>query len=109
MSKAFFSTVFRPYYGFVYDYVGEVTDNPTHHITEKFIQAIGRHDVSTTVTEVGSYGWVIYVDKEVTVDDSDFVLMCDLTPDVYVEVPFEDPINGDDSTQINPPSQGGQQ
>jgi hypothetical protein len=88
MSKQFFNEAFHPWKGFVYNYVGTVSDNPTQHITEKFIQAIDTHDVSTTVSEVGDYGWVLYVDRPVTIDDPDFEFLYDLAPEYTDNVPF---------------------
>lgn len=88
MSKQFFNEAFHPWKGFVYNYIGTVPDDPTHQITEKFVESIGTHDVGTTVSEVENYGWVLYVDRSVTIDDPDFVLLYDLAPEYVEEVPF---------------------
>ena len=110
MDKNLLREVFNPWGGFVYSWRGTVPDgqDPIHWITERFIIEVGHHDLNTTVVDLGDRGgWVLYVNVVVEIASSDFVLEYDLSNDVYIEVPFEDPTNGEDSTQINPPPQGG--
>lgn len=99
MNKQFLKEVFNPYFGFVYKWNGDIPtgQDPILWITEQFILSISDHDVNTTVVEL-SGDWVIYVNKEVVLDDPNFSLICDLSPDVYIEV--IDPVNGEDSTQL---------
>jgi hypothetical protein len=74
-----------------------------HWITGKLVTAIGDNTVDTTVVDLGNRGgWVIYINSAVELTDSDFLFICDLIPPEYIE----DPINGEDSTQINPPTEG---
>lgn len=105
MDKNFLREVFNPWGGFVYSWHGSVLDgqDPTHHITEQFITAVGHHDLNTTVVDLGDRGgWVLYVNTAVEITDDDFVFEHDLSPEPYVEV-----IHGEDSTQISPPPEGG--
>lgn len=108
MNKNFLKEVFSRDRGNVYSWQGIVPDgqDPMHWITGKLVTAIGDNTIDTTVVDLGDRGgWVIYVNSSAELNDSEFAFICDLVPPVYIEVP-EEPINGEDSTQINPPTEG---
>ena len=107
MDKDFLKEVFSRNTGNVYRWHGTVPDgqDPMHWITGKLVTAIGDNTFDTTVVDLGDRGgWVIYIDSAIELDDSEFSFICDLIPPEF-EGP-QDPINGEDSTQINPPIEG---
>lgn len=109
MNKNLLREVFSRNTGNVYSWQGTVPDgkDPIHWITERLVTVIEDNTVDTTVVDLGDRGgWVIYINSTVELNDPDFSFVCDLNPDEYIEVPFENPINGEDSTQLNPSTEG---
>jgi len=74
--------------GTVYRFVGEILEShdPIALITEKFIQALGTDLVSIVVVETNNM-FMVYVNSTELVEDPEFVLMADLTPDPIIELP----------------------
>lgn len=88
MNKAHFQTMFGATTGNVYQFVGEIPESqdPVALITEKFIQAIGTDLVSIVVVNTKNI-FIVYTDCTDIVEDMDFVLITDLTPDPIIEQP----------------------
>lgn len=74
--------------GNVYRFVGEIPESqdPVALITENFIQAIGTDLVSMVVVETNNT-FMVYVNSTELIEDSEFMLVADLTPDPIIELP----------------------
>jgi hypothetical protein len=88
MNKVHFQTMFGTTTGNVYRFVGEIPESqdPAALITEKFIQVIGTDLVSIVVVNTKNI-FIVYTNYTDIVEDMDFVLITDLTPDPIIEQP----------------------
>ena len=81
--------------GFVYKYVGTVPEgeNRAAYITHKFAEAAGSNQVSTMVSDIGTFGiTVIYYHSDTdNIKSSNFELIMDLIPYPPPE-PFVEPV-----------------
>lgn len=100
MDKQFLFEVFNAYFGHVYRYIGTIPEGETidHYVTGKFISVINDHDCTTTVVDLEDRGGIlIYVNKNVEINDDDFEFIEDMEPvytprEEYEPAPIPDPL-----------------